>query len=144
MGSPADVVSRARRHELLLSSIAVGVIEIDSEGRVAYANESALRILGATDSDLLGRTPDEAGFDCYRESGARIGAGDCRNFAGLEHDRGIRAAVHCVRAGALDAWLDAQVVAMRSPTGELLGAAVSFVEVSERLQLQAEEVLQAM
>lgn len=45
-----------QRWRALLETSASGVLVIANDGRVAYANQQALRLLGATEAQLLGRS----------------------------------------------------------------------------------------
>ena len=50
-----DLESRRKYMETVLTNVAAGVLALDWEGRVTTMNESAKRLLGITDRNLLGR-----------------------------------------------------------------------------------------
>ncbi|MFC7687096.1 MASE3 domain-containing protein [Ureibacillus sp. GCM10028918] len=50
----ADLHDLSTRHELLLNSVAEGIYGINKEGKVTFMNESALRMLGYEQAEILG------------------------------------------------------------------------------------------
>jgi diguanylate cyclase (GGDEF)-like protein/PAS domain S-box-containing protein len=54
--------AREALHRAVIDSLAEGVLVEDREGRVVAWNESALRILGLTDDELLGHIPRHEGW----------------------------------------------------------------------------------
>jgi two-component system cell cycle sensor histidine kinase/response regulator CckA len=124
------------RLEAVLATLAAGVTAADLDGRFSYANESALRILGVTEQELIGRTLAEAGFTLYDESGAVI---EQERAPMLRAGSDAHVVMRYVRSPALDVWLESQTTALRSSAGALLGSVMSFVDVTDRVRRQAAE-----
>ncbi len=138
--SPEEVERLAQRLDALLSTLAAGILEFDLDGRFTYANPEAQRTLGATQEELIGRTPEEIGFERYDEAGARIDPSRAPiQRAGREGHGVVKAVIRYVRQPTIDRWLESQSVALRSPSGESTGVAVSFVDVTDRFLLAAAE-----
>ena len=56
-----EVIDKRRRFtEAVLAGVTAGVLGIDAEGRINLANRSALNLLGAERSDLLGQSVADA------------------------------------------------------------------------------------
>jgi two-component system cell cycle sensor histidine kinase/response regulator CckA len=138
--SPEELERLAQRLDAILSTLAAGVLELDLGGRFTYANPEAQRALGATQEELIGRTAEELGYERYDESGARIDPTSAPvHRAGRDGHAVVRAVIRYVRRPTVDCWLESQSVALRSPSGELTGVVVSFIDVTDRFRLAATE-----
>jgi two-component system cell cycle sensor histidine kinase/response regulator CckA len=138
--SPEEVERLARRLDALLSTLAAGVIELDLDGRFTYANPEALRALGATQEELIGRTTEEAGYERYDEAGVRIDPSRAPiRRAGRDGHGVVKAVIRYVRQPTFDRWLESQSAPLRSPSGEPTGVVVSFVDVTDRFRVAAAE-----
>jgi two-component system, cell cycle sensor histidine kinase and response regulator CckA len=135
-----DFEPRTPTLDAVLSTLAVGVLAADLDGRFSYANQAALRILGVTEQELSGRTLAEAGFTLQDESAAALAPERAPLLrAGADARGTLQAVLRYVRPPALDVWLESQTTALRSPTGALVGSVMSFVDVSDRVRRQAVE-----
>lgn len=70
-----ELLSLKRHYELLLETMSEGVLEVDEEGRIFYANAMALALLGKGEQALIGSKVWEAFEPSYREEVKRIAAG---------------------------------------------------------------------
>jgi len=123
--------------EAILSALPAGVLETDLAGRVTYANPAALRILGFTAGELLGRTPAEAGLERYDEAGALVPSGPGpAPLAPRDGDGDGRAVMRHLRPPAIDVWLESRTAPRHSSSGKLVGFVASFVDVTERIRLE--------
>ena len=71
-----QIDKRRRFTEAVLSGVTAGVVGIEADGRISLINRSAERLLGIAQSDLLGRTIDDAipeFAECYRRAAASEG-----------------------------------------------------------------------
>jgi PAS domain S-box-containing protein len=135
--SPKQLEHLAQRFDALLSTLAAGVLETDLQGKIIYANASALRILALTERELIGRTISEVGIERYDESGALIPP-ERAPVARAGHDGAgeVRAVIRYVRRPATDVWLESQTAPLYSHSGEPFGAVISFVDVTDRFRLE--------
>jgi two-component system, cell cycle sensor histidine kinase and response regulator CckA len=122
--------------DAVLSTLAAGVVAADLDGRLSYANAAALRILGVTEPELIGRTLVEAGYTLHDESAAALAP---LLRPGADAHGTLHAVLRYVRPPALDVWLESQTTALRSPTGALVGSVMSFADVTDRMRHQAAE-----
>ncbi len=137
-GSLHDSEHLAEHLETLLSTLAAGVLETDAQGRLRYLNPAAMRTLGVTEQEILGKTVEELGIERYDESGQRIDPSRAPVMrAGREREGTVRAVIRYVRPPAEQLWLESHTTPLRSATGELLGAVSSFIDVSDRYRLEA-------
>ncbi len=60
------------RNRALIASLHVGVVLLGADGRVVFTNQEALRILGASESDLVGKTAEEINWGLVREDGSDV------------------------------------------------------------------------
>ena len=151
IAEPAPQAARAAavwrdRLSLLLDATGEGIYGVDTEGRCSFINPAAARMLGYTPDEVLGRNMHELTHH-HHADGAHYPVDDCPIF------RAFRAGVPCR--------IDSEVLWRRDGTpmaveytsypildaGEVLGAVVTFVDISERKQheqqlLQAREQLE--
>lgn len=134
---------RAEREysELLLSSTAEAIIGVDIAGHCTFANPACLRMLGYEREDqlmgrdmlaLIGRPLPDGGLDLAADRGVRLTLREGR----LEHaDDEI-----CVRADGSTFPIERWSHPMHR-SGELIGAVLTFVDISERRQTEQALVL---
>lgn len=134
---------RAERayNELLLSSTAEGIVGVDRDGRCTFANPASLRMLGFEREDQL-KGRDMLGLIC------RAQAGDDPAPAA---DRSLRLALRegrpdhaddeiCVRADGSSFPIERWSHPMHD-NGELMGAVLTFVDITERRQAEQDLLL---
>ncbi len=126
--------------DTLLATLAAGVLETDLEGRFTFANPYALRTFAATEEEFIGRTVSELGIERYDQSGAPIVPEASPIHRVMREGQGVvRAVLRYVRKPSVDVWLESQTAPLRSPSGEIAGTAISFIDVTDRFRLEAAE-----
>jgi putative nucleotidyltransferase with HDIG domain len=110
-----------RRTAAILAAVQDGVLGLDREGRVSFANRSALELLGWSHDHLLGRPLEELRLLPEAPPGAPPGE-DCP----------LRAALLDVRA------LHRVATWMQRSDGEIRGAVLSFADIGHRERVEAE------
>ncbi len=73
--------SSEARYRSMIAAMAEGVLLYDLRGRITASNETAQRLLGMSDSELLGQTPDDPRPYYIREDGSA--------FPGAEHPASV-------------------------------------------------------
>ena len=113
--------------EALLDALPAGVLAVELDGRITRANREALRILGREAGDLIGRSIDEVGVPCRPDRCRAAGQGGqrCRNRELEVKGRwGMKRTL---------LWSCEDV---RTPHGTRLGCTATFVDVSEKKDLE--------
>jgi PAS domain-containing protein len=105
----AQLERTRRRLEGILDVLAEAVTVHDAAGRLVYANDAAVRLLGSTDRDDVLRAEPGAlveRFAMYREDGSPLGVDDLpghRLLAGLDAPPALTRSVHL--ASGVERWL---------------------------------------
>lgn len=124
------------RLRLILESTADGLYGLDSEGRFTFVNPAACRLLGYTQTELIGRSAHATIHHSYPD-GRPYPEEECQqrselfggNLLKLDHDIYWRAngqPLHVAVAGQ---------AMLRE--GEIVGAVVSFTDIQARLEAEA-------
>jgi PAS domain S-box-containing protein len=130
-----------RKLEMMLETMVDGMVVVDPEGRITYANPAAIRILELKYEEALERYYDEEGWQQIDAAGEpfprdrlplAIALRDLHPVAGVEH--GI------ISPTGERKWLSVNAAPLFDEQGELYGAVASFRDVTERQR--AEQALQ--
>jgi PAS domain S-box-containing protein len=129
------IVRLSHQNELLLGSAGEGIIGLDLDGRVTFANPAALRLTGYDADDLLGRDL-HAAVHHTRADGSACAASDCRLTAVLRdgESRHLESELHWRKDGTSYP-ADCTTTPIREH-GQPVGAVVVLRDTSERAQLE--------
>jgi PAS domain S-box-containing protein len=140
--SAQEQLSRTlERHEWVLAHVADGIYGLDAHGRVEFVNPAAVRIIGYSESEQLGRDQHEL-LHGRRPDGSPYPKHDCPVWRALRTGRTVVAEDETFwRSDGSGVPIDLVAV----PTvedGEVTGAIVSFRDLTERraAQRQAAEL----
>jgi PAS domain S-box-containing protein/putative nucleotidyltransferase with HDIG domain len=126
-----------RRTAAILAAVQDGVLGLDREGRVSFANRSALELLGWSHDHLLGRPLEELRLLPEAPPGAPPGE-DCPLRAALLDVRALhRVATWMQRRDGGLIRVEASLAPLRSD-GEIRGAVLSFADIGHRERVEAE------
>lgn len=64
-----EALERDRKLRQFITAMSQGVVSLDAGGRIVYANPEARRILGRTEAELMGLTPEDPFWRPVREDG---------------------------------------------------------------------------
>jgi diguanylate cyclase (GGDEF)-like protein/PAS domain S-box-containing protein len=132
-----EVARLSRQNELILNSAAEGICGLDPSGRISFANPAAARMLGWNANGLIGRTmhdvahgsgPDEAGHpdaDCPIHLSLREGEPRVIDADLFRRKNGTTFPVQCTSTPIVE-------------HGELLGAVVTFNDITERKRFETQ------
>lgn len=125
---------------LLMNSIAEGVFGVDLNGDCTFCNAATLKLLGyASESDLTGKNIHKLIHHSYSD-GSDYPAPDCKLCQAFKEDKKIHIEDEVLWRSD-GSWFKAEYRAYPLHKGDkLLGAVVSFVDITERKE--AEEKLQ--
>jgi PAS domain S-box-containing protein len=133
----AELSASEEKSRLLLESVGEGIFGVDLKGRVAFINPSACRMLGYDSEDLLGKGVHEK-IHHTRADGSPYPREECPMYMtyadGAEHH--IDSEVLWCRDGT-----SFPVEYMSMPVkkdGEVVGAVVTFKDITERLRMEQE------
>ncbi|WP_144186976.1 ATP-binding protein [Elioraea rosea] len=133
----ADRMAAQRQTDLVLNSVADGIHVLDCEGRIIRQNPAARSILGWEDHETTGRQSHPLTHS-RKADGSVYPVEDCPIHRTL-HD-GERRSVEdevFIRKGGGAVSVEYQCSALRDEGGAIVGAVVSFRDVTERKQAQA-------
>ncbi|MBI2953351.1 MAG: PAS domain-containing sensor histidine kinase [Chloroflexi bacterium] len=133
----ADMVRSAQYMRLLLESTDEGVFGLDPQGLCTYVNASGARILGYDPSALVGKRIHEI-IHHTRNDGSPYPESDCPSHRAYQTGQGLRTEDELFwrRDGS-----SFPVEYASHPIfmgGNIVGAVVSFVDITERKQAEAE------
>jgi two-component system sensor histidine kinase/response regulator len=125
------------RNRLILESSAEGIFGTDTQGRITFINSAASRMLGFSIEELMGR-PSHAAFHHHHPDGREYAVEECPMYAAYTHGRASRIDDEFlwrkdgtglpVEYGATPILKD----------GAVIGAVVSFTDIAQRKQQEAE------
>lgn len=130
-----------RALQAALAAVTSGVVVLDATGAVVHANEAALRILGLTLDQLLGRTARDPRWQAIREDGTALMTPEHPGLAAVQSGRPQRDVVLgvAVPPERERRWLQADAIPLLDGDGATSGAVVTFRDITE--QRRAEEAL---
>ncbi|MBW2462648.1 MAG: response regulator, partial [Deltaproteobacteria bacterium] len=131
------------RMNLVLQSMAAGVVMVDAEGRIEYANPAAAALSGLKPEDLIGQLVADPAWQLTDETGTVLPYEALPVPTALRERRAVQGVELGVPtlAGVMR-WLRVSAQPIFDRSGELRGAVVTTEDVTERHAL-AERLLQA-
>jgi len=128
-----ELREREARMRLLLESSGDGIYGVDSNGRCTFANRACLTMLGYTDAEELHGRDIHALVHHHHPDGRDYPATDCPIAAAWRRGEGVQAEDETYwRRDGSGFPVDYSAFPMRDAGGTLLGAVVSFRDISER------------
>jgi two-component system sensor histidine kinase/response regulator len=134
-----EVVVSEERSRLILESSSEGIFGVDRSGVITFVNPSATRLLGYSPEDLIGQS-SHALIHHSRADGMPYPVGECPMFAAYTQGKASRIDDEClwrkdghglpVEYGATPILKD----------GAIVGAVISFTDITERKRSQEELV----
>ncbi len=132
-----EVRASEARNRLILQSTAEGIFGVDTEGRITFVNPPACEMLGFLEQELIGR-PSHQLIHHHRADGTVYPVEQCPMFAAYK--RGERSRVDTEflwrkDGGGLPVEYGATPMVK---DGEIVGAVISFTDITERKRQEAE------
>ena len=127
----ARLAEAEERGRLLLESAAEGIFGVDRAGRITFVNPAGAAMLGYAGEELVGRDAHEA-VHARRADGRPYPAAECRMVQALERGEPCRVDDELLwRKDATGLPVEYRATPIRKD-GEVVGAVVSFTDISER------------
>lgn len=129
-----------QRFAVALTTMAEGLLVVDSTGRVVMSNPAAVRLLGSDASSLTGMSIADALANARRDTGAPLPASELSAFLGIGTGRPSNdATISIVRpdGSAVSTLVNTRPIAHG---GTLDGTVITMHDVTERQRLQAQVV----
>ena len=124
----------------ILSSIAEGIVLINTSGVIVEGNSAAERIFGLTSDQILGRTTMDPRWGSIREDGSPLSSEEHPATITIQTGRKVRNFVHGVRTpdGHIR-WISMSTEPLRDAEGNITAVVASFADITE-LRTQATQV----
>lgn len=78
-----EVRERDRKFRQFIAAMSQGVMGLDAEGGIVYANPEAAKILGRTEAEILGKRPEDSFWRAVREDGSPMPPEELPTLAAL-------------------------------------------------------------
>ncbi|MDA8346342.1 MAG: PAS domain S-box protein [Thermaerobacter sp.] len=136
------IVRLNRQRELLLEYAGEGIVGTGADGRISFANQTALRMVDLSEEEVLGREFSDVFWICHAD-GTLYGPAECP-VARILVEGGVKREADCLLQGlsGLRVPIDYTVTA-KTEEGSIVGAVVLFVDVSHRRRYEEEKQLVA-
>jgi len=136
-GRHEDLLQEHSRQNLLLNSIAEGVYGLDLEGNCTFCNAATLKTLGYRhETDLVGRNVHDLIHHTLPD-GSRYAAADCKACLAYTHDQEVHLEDELFwRSDGTSFQAEYWSYPVRKGN-KLVGAVVSFVDITERKEVEA-------
>ncbi|WP_242355322.1 ATP-binding protein [Anaeromyxobacter sp. SG64] len=127
--------SLSRQNRLILDSVDEGILGVDREGRIVFANPAAARALGRSVEELLGQD-GHAVVHPTRPDGSPIPAAECRVLAAMRDGRVRHGVDEAFRRRDGSAFPAEFVASPLVDGGAIVGLVLAFRDVGERRRLE--------
>ncbi len=126
-----------RRLDQMLQTMVDGMVMVDLDGQITYANPSAQRILEVRRDGILGRYYHEREWRQIDADGNPYPAERLPITIALEQKREVKGMEHGIEApNGQQKWLSVNTAPLVDEEGQLYGAIASFRDVTERKDAQ--------
>lgn len=127
-----------RRLERMLQTLIDGMVRVNVEGEITYANPAAERILEVHKNKILGRYYQERSWHQIDEDGAPYPPERLPLALALTQRREVEGNEHGIEApNGERKWLSVNAAPLIDETGELYGAIASFRDITEHKRAEA-------
>lgn len=131
----------SRQKEQILNFVGEGVYGLDLAGNTTFANPAAEKMLGYTEEELLGK-PQHAFIHHSKPDGSPYPQEECLIYASFTNGRAHREAGEVFWRKDGSSFPVEYVSAPIRENGQLIGAVVTFRDITERKRVEAKILLQ--
>ncbi len=123
----------------LIRKIQAAVVIHDAEGRIIHSNPTAIELLGITDNEIMGRTPEDPSWKFLDVDGKNLRIEKFPVNQVLNSGQSLKGMIGgIVRPCTADIkWVIINAEPMRDSLGKITQVLVTFMDVTERRQAEA-------
>ena len=120
-------------HNNVLASILIGVLQVDLDGIVVYANRSVLNLLGINkESDLLD-THSSFNITPFGESGLCLEEDEHALYAVLDYEKVITSSLQEISINGEKRWLSVNSAPIYDEENKLVGGICNLTDITEKV-----------
>lgn len=123
--------------QYLLDTIVCGIVTVDDQGRIAYTNDSARRMLGASREELVGAPVDSLKWKVLSPEGDPIPPQETPFARVLTRGENISGEIYTVE-GEERLYFAVNAAPLHDADGTVTGAVADLVDITERTRVQHE------
>ncbi|MBI3443971.1 MAG: PAS domain-containing protein [Magnetospirillum sp.] len=133
-------------HQILLDTMAEGVVVQDWNGSIVFANGAASQILGLTEGELIGKSSSDADWEAIRPDGTAMRASEHPSIVALKTRQPAGPEVMGVRRGGNLVWLRVRAHPIEIDAPEPRAVLATFADITDLMgsKLQLREALDGL
>lgn len=124
--------------EDMLNAIPIGIINVDLDGNIIFANHTSLEILGVEKSWFEGRKYDDESLGQVDLEGNSIDSEIFPLTNVLKGGESVKGFVQGIKKGSETIWISVDAAPLYDESGVRVGGVSSFTDISEKVQLEKE------
>ena len=132
-----DLAASEQRFRELYGSVACGVLVLSASGVIIQANPAGEQIIGLTAEEMRGKTPDEL-WRAYGEDGKELKGIERIGPVVIRSGQRVQGFTQkTVLPNGRERWLLIDAIPIIGPDGQALQVVASFLDITERKQVEA-------
>ncbi|MEP1095068.1 MAG: PAS domain-containing protein [Cyclobacteriaceae bacterium] len=136
--STIEISESDTSYEDLLNQVAVGILHVNLDGIISFANECCAEILGLKKSELEGKRYFGSGLEYVSQIGLPIGEEDHPLFEAAHSGKTTKNFVMGVFVEKQIVWISGNATPFFSPEREVIGGLLCFNATTEKVKLEQE------
>jgi diguanylate cyclase (GGDEF)-like protein/PAS domain S-box-containing protein len=130
-----DLAASEQRFRSLYGTVACGVLVLSASGLIIQVNPAGERIIGLTNDEMRGKTPDEL-WRAYAEDGSALTGRERVGPVVLRGHQPVSVTNRIVLPNGRERWLLIDAIPVMGPDGQALQVVASFLDITERKQVE--------
>ena len=131
-----DLGASEQRFRSLYGSVACGVLVLSASGVIIQVNPAGERIIGLTAEEMRGKTPDQL-WRAYGDDGSELSSIDRVGPVVLRSGQPVHGFMNkVVLPSGRERWLLIDAIPVIGPDGQALQVVASFLDITERKQVE--------
>ena len=131
-----DLAASEQRFRSLYGSVASGVIVLSASGVIIQINPAGERIIGLSAEEMRGKTPDQL-WHAYSEDGSELKSTDRIGPVVLRSRQPVQGVTNkLVLPDGRERWVLIDAIPVMGPDGQALQVVASFLDITERKQVE--------
>jgi len=132
----ADLAASEQRFRSLYGTLACGVIVLNTSGVIIQANPAAEQVFGLSLAEMRGKTTDSL-WRAYGEDGTELRSTERPGLTVLRTRQPLRGVTLKIRRpNGWERWLQIDIVPVLDPDGQAVQVVASFLDITERKQVE--------